>query len=299
MKAFTELFPLIGGPFTLCIGKFDGVHIGHRMILNTLIVTAGDYSAAAVAYSFEPRPGTPLLTSRDEKLALFDKLGISSVVLAELNEELMAITADQFIGRIAACGSLKAVAVGEGFRFGRGAAGDVAMLRQLGSQYGFDVLEIPQVRLDGQAVSSTSIRQCILVGDVARAALLLGREYSLSGRVLPGRQLARKLGFRTANILPPEGKVIPQSGVYACYVETEGETWPAMVNIGVKPTINGSELLIESHLIGFEGDLYGRVVTVRLVSRIRDEMKFESVEQLAAQMAEDRETTLRVLAHCG
>ncbi len=295
MKAFTELFPQIGGPFALCIGKFDGVHTGHRMILDTLVDTARKHSAAAVAYSFEPRPGTLLLTSREEKLALLESFGLSAVVLAELNEELMAMSAEQFIARIAACGSLKAVVVGEGFRFGRGAAGDIAVLRQLGGQHGFDVLEIPQVCRDHQAVSSTLIRQCILVGDVARAALLLGREYALAGIVLPGRQLARRLGFRTANILPPEGKVIPQAGVYACFVDVEGKAWPAMVNIGVKPTIDGQELLIESHLIGFEGDLYGSVVTVRLVARIRDEMKFESVEHLAAQMAKDRETTLCIL----
>jgi len=295
MKVLTAFFPHIGEPFVLCIGKFDGVHIGHRLILETLRTEAAEHDALSIAYCFEPRNGTPLLTTREEKLALFGQLGVSAAVLAELSPALMATPAEEFIARIAACGSLKAVAVGEGFRFGRGAAGDVDLLRALGRRHGFEVHEVPQVRLDGQPVSSTLIRQCVKSGDVEKAAAMLGREYSLSGKVVPGRRLARQLGFRTANILPPAGKVIPMNGVYACYVDVEGEAWPAMVNVGVKPTVDGNELLIESHLIGYEGDLYDRGITVRLVKKIRDEIRFGSVALLAAQLDRDRDAALRAL----
>lgn len=295
MKVYHQHFPDVCGPFVLCIGKFDGVHIGHRRILDTLAGEARRHSAASVAYSFEPRNGTPLLTTREEKIALFEGLGISSVVLAELTDDLMAMTAEQFIARMASCGGLRAIAVGEGFRFGRGAAGNVELLRALGRQFGFEVHEIPQVRLDGQPVSSTLIRECVKSGEVERAAIMLGREYSLSGQVVTGRQLGRQLGFRTANILPPAGKVIPMNGVYACYVDACAGTWPAMVNIGIKPTIDGQELLIESHLIGFEGDLYGKRITVRLVRKIREEIRFDGVGQLAAQLATDRERVISLL----
>lgn len=295
MRTYTEHFPHIGLPFTLCIGKFDGVHIGHRLILDTLLQEAARHSALSVVYSFEPRNGTPLLTTREERLNQFGQLGISAVVLAELSGFLMAMDAEDFIARIATCGSLRAVVVGEGFRFGKGAAGDGALLRELGLRHSFEVHEIPQVRLDGQPVSSTLIRECIKSGDVERAAAMLGREYALSGEVVAGRQLARQLGFRSANLLPPAGKVIPMNGVYACYVDVESKAWPAMVNVGVKPTINGSELLIESHLIGYEGDLYNRRITVRLVKKIRDEIRFESIGLLAEQLDRDRAVALKVL----
>ena len=124
-------------------------------------------------------------------------------------------------------------------------------------------------------------------GDVERAALLLGREYSLSGVVVKGRQLGEKLGFRTANMLPPHGKLMPCNGVYAAYVDTDAGTWPAMTNIGVKPTVGGKRLTIESHLLGFEGDLYGKRITVRLVKRIREEKRFSNVNCLSEQLAED------------
>lgn len=295
MRVFAEPFPKIDEPFVICIGKFDGLHIGHRLILDTLMDEARAKAAVSVAYSFEPRNGTPLLTTREEKLNLFSRLGIQCVIQAELSDGLMAMTAEQFIEQLSACGRLKAVAVGQDFRFGRGATGDVELLKKLGNQYGFDVHAIAQVAVDSQPVSSTLIREKVKTGDVECAALLLGREYSLYGEVIRGRQLARQLGYRTANIQMPEGKVIPAYGVYACRVDALGSTWPTIVNIGVKPTINGTELLVESHLLGFEGDLYGKKITVRLVKRIRDEIRFEGLEQLKQQLNIDKMSVLNII----
>lgn len=280
----------------ICIGKFDGLHIGHRLILDTLLDDARRRGASSVVYSFEPRNGAPRLTTREEKRDLFASLGIDHLVVAELTEEFMAMPADAFIERLASCGRMRAVAVGRDFRFGRGASGDVELLKQLGLKHGFDVHAIGQVEVNGRPISSTSIRDAVKSGDVEMATLLLGREYSLSGEVVEGRRLARQMGFRTANIVPPHGKAIPAYGVYAAYVDFGPESRPAMTNIGVKPTVGGHELLIESHLLGFEGDLYGKKITVRLVKRIRDEIKFESVGQLAGQLDDDRSKVMQIMS---
>jgi riboflavin kinase / FMN adenylyltransferase len=295
MKIFTEPFPHIGEPFAVCIGKFDGVHTGHRRILETLLGQAKARRALAVAYSFEPRNGAPRLTTAEEKAALLEEMGIGVLIAVDLTENFMAQSARAFIERLATCGGLAAVVVGEGFRYGAGAQGDVTLLREMGRAMDFGVHAIEQVQVGGRPVSSTAIRECLAAGQVERAALLLGREYALTGQVVPGRKLARELGFPTANLLPPANKAMPANGVYATWVETEQGIYPAMTNIGVKPTINGSELLIESHLIGFDGDLYGKTITVRLAGRIRDEIKFDTLEKLQEQMQRDRSTAEKLL----
>jgi riboflavin kinase/FMN adenylyltransferase len=295
MRIFCDPYPEIGGPFAVCIGKFDGLHIGHRKILGALLEEARAHSAVSAVYSFEPRNGAPRLSTTGEKGALFASLGIGCWIQAELSEEFMLQSPELFIERLAACGELRAVAVGADFRFGRGAAGDAALLGKLGGKYGFAVQVIPQVRIDDRPVSSTWIRECVLSGDMETAALLLGREYSLSGEVVRGRQLGERLGFKTANLLPPEGKLMPANGVYAAYVDTEAGTWPAMTNVGVKPTVDGGALTIESNLLGFAGDLYGKRITVRLVGKIRDEIKFGGLDGLKAQLKTDSDTVRNML----
>jgi riboflavin kinase/FMN adenylyltransferase len=295
MKVYTEHFPHMGGPFAVCIGKFDGLHVGHRRILETLLDVARVHSAASVVYSFESSGDAPRLSTIEEKNELFMELGIDIWIQAELTGEFMAQPPELFIERLAACGELKAVAVGRDFRFGRGAAGNAVLLEKLGETQGFLVCAVEQVKLEGRIVSSTWIRECVVSGDAARAARLLGREYSLSGEVVRGRQLGGKLGFRTANILPPKGKLLPADGVYAAYADTENGTWPAMTNIGVKPTVGGGERTVESHLLGLEGDLYGERITIRLVSKVRDEIKFDNLYKLTEQLEADRATVRNIL----
>jgi riboflavin kinase/FMN adenylyltransferase len=295
MKVFTEHYPDICKPFAVCIGKFDGVHIGHRRILDALLEEARTYSAASLVYSFEPRKDTQRLATDEEKTKLFESLGMDMLVIAELTDEFMAQPAELFIEKLAARGQLKAVAVGRDFRFGRGAAGDVELLKRLGESHGFTVHAIEQVEIGGRPVSSTAIRELLKSGDVKTAAALLGREYPLTGEVVRGRQIGGMLGFRTANLLPPEGKLLPRNGVYAAYVDTDAGTWPAMTNIGVKPTVDGNELTIESHLLEFEGDLYGKKVTVRLVKRIRDETRFDNIKLLEQQLIIDNDIVKTLL----
>lgn len=295
MRVYSEHFPSIGGPFAISVGKFDGLHIGHRRILDTLLKEARKHSAATVVYSFEPRGDAPRLSAIDEKKELFAALGIDVWIQAELTDEFMAQPPERFIERLSACGELKAVAVGEDFRFGRGAAGDARLLGELGSRRGFGATAIRRVEKEGRPVSSTWIRECVVSGDVERAARLLGREYSLAGEVVRGRQLGGKLGFRTANMLPPIGKLLPADGVYAAWADTETGTWPAMTNIGVKPTVGGSGRTIESHLLGYEGDLYGEKINIRLVRKIRDEIKFNNLYELSRQLKGDLDTVRSIL----
>lgn len=292
MQIWNEPFPSFGGPFAVCIGKFDGLHVGHRLILSTLADEARRHNAQSVAYAFTN--GGPLLDTPQEKLTMLETLGMGHVVQARLDSDFCSLTPEAFIQRLSACGTLRAVVVGANFRFGCGASGNVAMLRHLGKRYGFEVFALGQVTVGGMAVSSTRIRELVRAGDVENAAVLLGREYRVSGVVREGMRLGRQLGYPTANIAPEPGKVMPAYGVYAACAEVEGHTYAAMTDIGDKPTVGGREPLFESHLLGFDGDLYGKELTLRLVRRLRDEVRFESVEALTAQLRRD-EANVRAL----
>jgi riboflavin kinase / FMN adenylyltransferase len=294
MQIWTENFPKIGQPIAVCIGKFDGLHIGHRLILSTLADEARRHGAQSVAYSFQNNNGA-LLDTAEEKLEMLQALGMDHVVLAEMGREFMALSPEDFIARLAACGELKAVAVGGNFRFGSGASGDVMRLKRLGLRHGFDVHAIGQVEVAGLAVSSTLIRERVKAGDVESAALMLGREYRMSGIVIDGRRLGRTLGFPTANIAPQPGKALPAFGVYAAWAEVGGRTFAAMTDVGNKPTVQGREILFETHLLDFQEDIYGQRLTLRLVRRLRDEVKFDGVASLAVQLRQDMETVRGML----
>ena len=294
MRIWNKNFPSIGQPITVCIGKFDGLHIGHRLILSTLADQARRHGAQSVAYSFQYKNGE-LLDTPEEKLEMLQTLGMSHVVLADMGSDFMAMPPEQFIGRLAECGQLKAVVVGSNFRFGRGASGDVALLKKLGLRHGFDVHTIGQVQVGGMVVSSTLIRERVKAGDMEAVTLMLGREYRVCGMVIEGRRLGRTLGFRTANIAPQVGKVLPARGVYAVWADVGEKTYAAMTNIGSNPTVQGSEVVCESHILDFNEDVYGKTLTLRLVKRLRDEVRFESVEALAEQLERDRETVRGML----
>jgi riboflavin kinase/FMN adenylyltransferase len=295
MKIFIEHYPHIGGPFAVSIGKFDGVHIGHKKILDALLEEARAHSAVSLVYSFEPREDVQRLTTPEEKIMLFEALGVDTLVMAELTAEFRTQPPERFIERLMACGQLKAIVVGDDFRFGQGASGNVELLNRIGNEFEFRVRTVGQVEMGGKPVSSTLIRDRVKAGDVETAAGMLGRSYSIGGEVAHGRRLGTQMGFKTANLLPPEGKLLPANGVYAAYVDTDAGTYPAMTNIGVNPTVNGQGTTIESHLLGFDGDLYGKSIAVRFVKRIRDEIRFEGIGQLEEQMAHDKITVLKLL----
>lgn len=189
-----------------------------------------------------------------------------------------------------------AVLCGAGHRFGKNAAGDAAVLRALCDRAGVSCTVLPSLKAEGRVVSSSWIRQCIMAGDMERAARLLGRPFCVTGEVLHGKQLGRKLGAPTVNQALPAGRVSPRYGVYAAFVRVDGVRYAGAANVGLRPTVSGESVNVETHIVDFEGDLYGRVVTVELLRHLRDECRFSSVEELRAQVLRDVERAKEVCA---
>ena len=292
--ATQEAFPDV----VLTLGSFDGVHLGHRLILERVVSHAREINGTPAVLTIRPHPreffspdhAPNLLTNFKKKIALFDEAGIEAVFTLIFNASTAALQPEEFIeeiivGRCAA----KAMIVGHDCRFGKGAAGDFELLQRLGKQYGFTSERISALVLNGERVSSTLLRERIVEGDMEEAAALLGRHYSLSGTVVKGRGVGATIGFPTANVEPLHSAV-PAQGVYIAEVRIEASLHPAAVNIGIAPTLKQEGLTVEAHLIDFSGDLVGQDVEIVFHRRIRPEKKFPSVEELVAQIGRDVET---------
>ena len=287
-----------GGPLcpqgsVVCIGAFDGLHLGHRALVRHAVARVRDLGLPSVALGFEPLPREffaqaappPRLTLPRQKIEGLRALGVDVIGLLRFNARLAAMSATDFVRQVLV-GRLQAkeVWVGPGFRFGHGRAGDLQLLRELGQQYGFSADEIAPVAIDGERVSSTRIRQALASGDFATATRLLGRPYSIGGRVVRGNQLGRTLGFPTANLLFG-GKAPALSGIFAARVHgIARDALPAVASFGTRPTVAGTTPLLEAHLFDFDGDLYGRHVDVEFVARLRDEETFADLPALVEQM---------------
>ncbi len=282
-------------PRHVAVGEFDGVHLGHREVMRgaDTVLTFEPHPAAVV----RPETAPKLLTSLETKTDLIAELGARELVVVPFDAAFARRSPQDFIDRVLVekLGAER-VSVGENFRFGHRAAGDVALLR---AQDAFETRVVALVLLDGEAVSSTEIRTLIEAGEVERAAAYLGSPFQLRGQVAHGDKRGRTLGFPTANLVPDPALVCPGHGVYACRaaVALDGEWrwWPAATNVGVRPTfVTGRGLLVEAFLLGFEGDLYGQRLRLEFLDRLRGELRFESVEQLVEQMQSDVEDTRRI-----
>ncbi|MCL6618624.1 bifunctional riboflavin kinase/FAD synthetase [Thermomonas hydrothermalis] len=280
----------------VCIGAFDGLHLGHRALVGRAVERARALGVAAVALGFEPLPREffaaaappPRLMLPRARIEALRALGCDGVGLLRFNAALAAMDAETFV-RTVLVERLRAreVWVGPGFRFGRGRAGDLALLQILGQALGFSAQAIAPVLVDDVPVSSTRIRAALAEGAFAQAARLLGRPYAIGGRVVRGQQLGRTLGFPTAN-LRYGGKTPPLRGIYATWVHGVGPApWPSVSSFGTRPTVQGVEPLLEAHLFDFEGDLYGRRIEVEFVAHLRDETTFPDLPALTAQMQRD------------
>jgi riboflavin kinase/FMN adenylyltransferase len=292
------------------MGVFDGVHLGHRMLLKRVVEEAEKSGTDSVAVTFDPHPrmvltGNPghlrFLTDIDERIELLSETGIGHLVIIPFTRELSRMTASEFVESIL-CRQLKASHLISGFNhhFGRRHKGDSNTIIECSHRIDFRVTKEKAFRLEGELVSSSLIRKLLDGGNVKKAASLLGYDYFLRGKVISGRRIGRNIGFPTANIVPHnEHKLIPSSGVYAVNVSVDDDTAKhiAMLNIGRRPTIKDNDGIstIEVHIIDFESDLYGKSVTIRFHDRLRDEMKFESIDALAAQLARDRERTIAIM----
>lgn len=289
----------------VCIGAFDGLHLGHQALVRHTVARARALGLPAVALSFEPlpreffAPAAPpprLLLPRAKAEGLF-RLGADQVGLLRFDRRLSALGAEDFVDAVLRRRlGAREVWVGPEFRFGRARGGDLALLRRLGGEFGFAAGEIEPVLVDGERVSSTRIREALQAGAFERAARLLGRRYAIGGRVVRGQQLGRTLGFPTAN-LRLAGKTPALSGIYATRVHGIAETpWPSVSSLGTRPTVDGVEPLLEAHLFDFAGDLYGRRIEVEFVAKLRDELKFPDLPALTAQMHRDAEQARHMLA---
>jgi riboflavin kinase/FMN adenylyltransferase len=290
-----------GGPLCLqgsvvCIGAFDGLHLGHRALLGHAVTRARAAGVSAVALSFEPLPREffardakpPRLMLPRAKVQGIFEAGIDRIGLLRFNAALAAMSPEQFVQRLLVTRlAAREVWVGPEFRFGKGRAGDLSTLQALGAQYGFTAGAIDPVELGGERVSSTRIRAALGQGDFAMATCLLGAPYAIGGRVVRGSQLGRTLGFPTAN-LRFGNKTPALRGIYATRVHGVGaQPLPSVSSFGTRPTIDGVEPLLEAHLFDFDSDLYGRRIEVEFVARLRDEEKFPDLPTLVAQMHRD------------
>jgi riboflavin kinase/FMN adenylyltransferase len=289
----------------VCIGAFDGLHLGHRALVRHAVGRARVLDVAAVALSFEPLPreffGRQAPPARLDlpraKCEGLRGLGADVVGLLRFNARMAAMSPQAFIDVVLRDRlSAREVWVGPGFRFGHGRAGDLATLQAAGAVAGFVAGDIAPVHVDGERVSSTRIRAALQAGAFEDAARLLGRPYAIDGHVVHGRQLGRTLGYPTAN-LRFGGKVPALSGIHATLVHGVGaRPWPSVSSFGTRPTVGGIEPLLEAHLFDFDGDLYGRRIAVEFVAKLRDEEEFSDLPALVAQMDRDAAQARAILA---
>jgi riboflavin kinase/FMN adenylyltransferase len=276
---------------------FDGIHVGHRMILENALRQARQHQAHSVVFSFANHPQvlisqtpTQLLSSLEERLAAFEAMGYTDALILDFTPELKNLSAADFVKTILVDHlAVRSVTVGYDHRFGAGRLGDGAFLTQCGQSYGFDTQIIDPVRVGDQIVSSTLIRKLLSYGDLEQANRLLGREYALEGPVEEGLQRGRQLGFPTANLAIPSQRLIPATGTYGGTAVVLGEAYPAVCNIGLSPTFGDQTAKrVEVHLLGYTGDaFYGESVRFYFSRRLRDERKFPSAEALIEQIRRD------------
>lgn len=287
--------PALGQPLHLALGVFDGVHLGHQAVIAKAVEAAAREGGLAGLLTFDPHPiqviapakaPASLLETLDHKARVVSALGVRLFIPLHFDAAMAAMEADEFIGRLAAA-TLRTIAVGEDWRFGRGRVGDVSLLRREAEKRGFQLKPVLPVMFDGDRISSTRIRQAIHDGNLDEAALMLGRRYTLSGEVVAGDQLGRKLGFPTANIATGNLQ-LPPGGVWAVRVShADGRAWDGVANLGTRPTVGGVKRVLEVHLFDFSEGLYGENLEVAFEKHLRPEMKFPSLEALREQISND------------
>ncbi len=287
------------------IGNFDGVHLGHQAVIRQLTARSVQVAAPTTVITFEPHPlelfareSRPArLSTLREKLQLLAEHGVQRVLCLRFNQRLASMPAEEFVRRVLVEGlGIRWLVIGDDFRFGRGRAGDFAMLQAYGSDYGYQVERTHSFEVDGMRVSSTLVRSALAVGDLALADRLLGRRFEISGRVAHGDKRGRDWGFPTANIHLNRSKA-PLTGIFAVEVLGLGaEPVNGVANLGNRPTVGGTRTLLEVHLLDFNEDIYGRRIRVHFLSKLREEERFENFDALKAQIARDKLAAERYFA---
>jgi|ERR1043166_5210359 riboflavin kinase/FMN adenylyltransferase len=295
-------------PTVLTLGVFDGLHLGHQRIMKTVVERAKATGAHATAITFDPHPravlhpesAPPLLQTLDQRLANFEVLGIEQAIVVKFDREFASQPAEDFLSNVIRDRlHAKEVYLGKGFAFGKNRGGNIELLREKSKELGFYADEVDEVQIRGQRISSSVIRKLLIEGRINFARRMLGRPYGVEGVVIRGNRRGHTIGFPTAN-LKPHNRVIPRFGVYATATLIDGTWRKSITNIGVRPTFeNDADPSIESYIFDFDGELYGDVLRVRFLHRIRDEQRFNGVDELKAQIEKDTRRARNYFRHQG
>ncbi len=299
METFRSISELskLRGPLFLAIGVFDGVHLGHQAVISTSAQHARAANGTPIVVTFDPHPekvlrpktAPHLLTATPHKIALIRDLGVAHLLIITFDKQFAATEPEEFVHELVEHSkSLREICVGHEWSFGKNRRGNLKLLNQFGARFDFGVVGIPPVTVNGELVSSTTIRKAVETGDLAKAAQMLGREYTVLGTVVSGDNRGKKIGFPTAN-LSAHNEQFPPNGVYFAEAKLEGVIYPGVVNLGYRPTVDTrkSERILEIHLFDFDHDIYGKDLEVRFIRYLRPETKFESVEALVRQIGLD------------
>jgi riboflavin kinase/FMN adenylyltransferase len=305
LRSISELSRL-PGPLFLAIGVFDGVHRGHQAVISTSAEHSRAVNGRPVVVTFDPHPekvlrpeGAPhLLTATPHKIALIRNLGVGHLLIIGFDKQFAATEPEDFVDQLVKHSKpLCEICVGHEWSFGKNRRGNLELLKKLGARFDFNVIGIPPITINGELVSSTTIRRAVEVGDLAKAAAMLGREYTILGTVVRGDDLGKKIGFPTAN-LSAHNEQFPPNGVYFAEARLEGVGHPGVVNLGYRPTVSSgkTERVLEIHLLDFERDIYGKDLELRFVRYLRPEKKFENVDALVRQIERDVQQARELLA---
>lgn len=286
----------------VALGNFDGLHAAHTSLIRSGVKYAKEHGLKSGILLFNENTKSVLegrnirlITPNDEKIRLINGMGVDFTYTVSFNREFMKKTPEEFISFLSSTLKVKAVFVGYDYKFGVNASGKASALEELGRKYGFKTLIFPEMKIDGTTVSSTHIRAAIEDGRMEEATKFLGREFSVCGTVERGFQNGRKMGFPTANISYSDNTLIPRTGVYAGFAYVNDKRFKSVINIGNNPTFGADKITIESHIIGFDDDIYGESIRVAFVKRIRGDRKFGSIEELTGQIEKDIKTAENIL----
>lgn len=282
-------------PTVLSLGKFDGLHRGHELLMDYVFKKKKEGLKAAIfTFDIPPRKNVEhmaakVLTTNEEKSRLFERIGIDYLIECPFTREVMNMEPELFIETIVNQLNVKCMVVGKDFHFGHNRRGDYQMLLQYAPKYGYEVEVVDKMQEDGRDISSTFVREQIVAGNMKKANDLLGYQYFVEGTILHGKKMGKAvLGIPTINLIPPEEKLLPPFGVYISITEWNGKRYPGITNVGCKPTVEGKNPVgVETHIFDFDEDIYGKEVKVSFLSKVREEKKFASLEALKEQMAHD------------
>ncbi|MGH4119925.1 bifunctional riboflavin kinase/FAD synthetase [Clostridium sp.] len=287
-------------PTYIALGNFDGLHLGHMHLINKTVELANENNTKSMICTFKNHPLSvinkdirpKLLMNNDTKINILENTGIDIVDLFNFNKEFMKMTPEQFIKNMVNFYNAKGIVVGFNYRFGYKNLGDVEMLKTYSNILGYELCVCEAISINDEIVSSSKIRHLIAEGNITRANKLLGRAHAIIGDVIKGKQLGRTIGFPTVNLDYNKKYIIPKGGVYYTVVDYNNDLHKAITNIGYNPTVEGGKLSVETHILNFDEQIYGEVVKINFISRIRDEVKFNTIDKLKQQLSKDKEFAL-------